>query len=107
MNDLMIAKIEELIQRKIQGETAKESCSRLGILQALKTCLLMAQHNYMSYAPTEHELDCYRIAARQTIHTFLVLHRGLVLSNTSRSFNSAFTNLIAELFAIIPEVGQA
>ena len=85
MNELMMTKIEELIRCKIQGETAEESCSRRDILESLKTCLLMAQHNYMSYAPTEHELDCYRIAARQTIHTFLVVHRGLALSDTSRA----------------------
>ena len=97
MHDLMIAKIDELMQREIEFETLDESCQREYILDALKSCLSHANSMYDSTVTDKNQPSHYRIAVQQTLYTFAVLQDESGLADTSQTFGLTLTQLLKEL----------
>ena len=106
MHDLMIAKIDELMQREIEFENLDESCQREYILDALKSCFSHSASAYDSTVADEEQLSrdrfavlqsLYRISAQQILYTFAVLQDKSGLADTSETFGLALKQLLRDL----------
>ena len=97
MNELMIAKIDELMNLEIEGETRDESDSRDYILGTLKCCISQAGDKYISSVRDKDQDRTNRIAMQQTIHTFEALRSGAGLADMSRDAKSRFQKLLSDL----------
>lgn len=100
MHNLMIAKIDELMQREIKFEIPDESCQRKYVLDALKLCLNHTASMYDSTVTDKNQPSHYRIAVQQTLYTFAVLQDGAGLAVTG-AFGLALTQLLKELEEMI------